>query len=410
MTSQATTRRTPRGSLRPPAARLLRLALAALPLAACARAGAVRAPAEDHGAFVVTLGADTVALERFTRSATRLEGDLLVRQPTTMLVHYVTMLGANGMPTRLEYAARRPDGSPIAGQPRSVALTFGPDTVVREVTRDTVARQRLAAPGAFPSLPNSFAHWELVLAHMRATGRDSASVQVLGATAPRAQTWPVRLLSGDSARIWYFGDPQRVHTDARGRILGLDARATTNKVVVQRLAALDVEGLGRSFAAREAQGMGYGVNVRDTVRATIGGAQVSVNYWRPLRRGRQIFGPGGLVPPDTVWRTGANDATQLATTATIELGGATVPAGTYTLWTIPGRGTGDWRLVVNRQFGQWGTEYHADRDLARVPLGVEQVGAPAERFTIAIESGEGGRGTLVMTWDRTRLTAPIVVR
>ena len=88
-------------------------------------------------------------------------------------------------------------------------------------------------------------------------------------------------------------------------------------------------------------------------------------------RGRTIF--GGLVPYGQVWRTGANAATSFVTTADIVINGVTVPEGRYTLYSIPERasdGSVTWHLIVNKQIGQWGTEYHPEQDLVRIPLTV----------------------------------------
>jgi len=122
-------------------------------------------------------------------------------------------------------------------------------------------------------------------------------------------------------------------------------------------------------------------------------------------RGRAIF--GALVPYGAVWRTGANAATQLSTDRDLDLGGARVPAGTYTLWTIPG--PSGWTLIVNAQTGQWGTEYHADRDVVRIPMRVTTVRGRLERFTISIVPGRRG-GVLRMAWDRTRAAIPFTVK
>jgi hypothetical protein len=109
-----------------------------------------------------------------------------------------------------------------------------------------------------------------------------------------------------------------------------------------------------------------------------------------------------------VWRTGANAATQLTTSAPITLAGMRLPAGAYTLWTIPReRGV---ELIVNRQTGQWGTGYAAAHDLGRAPMAAETLAAPVDRFTISIEPADARRGTLAMAWGPFRWTAPIKVR
>jgi hypothetical protein len=89
----------------------------------------------------------------------------------------------------------------------------------------------------------------------------------------------------------------------------------------------------------------------------------------------------------------------------VRIGGATVPAGTYTLWTlaIPGR----YQLIINKQTGQWGTIYDARQDLARVPLNASTLPTVVERFTIAMDPASAGSGLLTLRWDTTELSVPI---
>lgn len=136
----------------------------------------------------------------------------------------------------------------------------------------------------------------------------------------------------------------------------------------------------------------------DSVRATIQGAEIDIQYGRPSMRGRKIFGK--LVPYDQVWRTGANEATHLRTSADLRVGDTQVPAGHYTLYTIPRKD--EWTLVINRQTGQWGTEYHADRDFARLPLNVERLESAVDTFTMKVERGDEHDGVLSLEWANTR--------
>ena len=141
---------------------------------------------------------------------------------------------------------------------------------------------------------------------------------------------------------------------------------------------------------------------RAAAQGTVGTATVSVDYGRPSRRGRQIF--GGLVPFDAVWRTGANAATTLVLGGTVELGGHPLEAGSYTLYSVPARN--GWTLVVNGQTGQWGTEYDAGRDVVRIPMEVSRPPAPVDTFTITVDGG-ASQGRLVLAWDTLQGSLPI---
>jgi hypothetical protein len=143
---------------------------------------------------------------------------------------------------------------------------------------------------------------------------------------------------------------------------------------------------------------------------TIDGKKLSIAYSAPSVRGRKIM--GGLVPYGQVWRTGADNATTFQTDADIvmgaETGGLKVPKGTYTIYTLPG--ANDWQLIVNRQTGQFGTEYDQRQDLGRVKMAMAQTPAPVERFKIELSSAGAKKGLLKMTWERTEVSVPITVQ
>lgn len=137
---------------------------------------------------------------------------------------------------------------------------------------------------------------------------------------------------------------------------------------------------------------------RDTAEMRFGNDVIRVDYGRPYMRGRKIMGE--LVPYGRVWRTGANAATTLITTRDLRIGDVRVPEGTYTLYTLPGEG--EWQLIINRQTGQWGTEYDQAQDLARIPMRVERLEQPVEQFTIDFEPGSGNVFNLNLRWENTR--------
>ena len=143
----------------------------------------------------------------------------------------------------------------------------------------------------------------------------------------------------------------------------------------------------------------------ETTKATIGGAAISIEYGRPYMRGRKIV--GALVPYDRVWRTGADAATTLTTSKPLIIGTAAVPAGKVTLYTLPSES--GWKLIVNKQTGQWGTEYDQAQDLARVDLTTRALSTPVDQLTIAIEPAGSG-GVLKISWETTELTVPVTVK
>ena len=140
-----------------------------------------------------------------------------------------------------------------------------------------------------------------------------------------------------------------------------------------------------------------------TADVTLKGQTISIQYSRPSMRGRKIM--GGLVPYGEVWRTGANEATQISTPLNLTIGGANVPAGLYTLYSLVGEH--NWKLIINKQTGQSGTEYHANQDLVRVDMQIGKTSAPVEQFTISWKKTGEAAADLIFEWETTRLTVPV---
>jgi Protein of unknown function (DUF2911) len=138
------------------------------------------------------------------------------------------------------------------------------------------------------------------------------------------------------------------------------------------------------------------------------GKTVKMDYSSPRAKGRKIFAPESekaLVPSGEIWRTGANEATTFVTGANVSVGGRDVPAGSYTIFTVPKEEA--WTLVVSKKTGEWGTDYPGEgEDLARIPMNVSKTAAPVENFTISFDQA-GGKCTLRMEWENTRASVEI---
>jgi len=143
-----------------------------------------------------------------------------------------------------------------------------------------------------------------------------------------------------------------------------------------------------------------------TATVAISGKKLTISYSAPSMRGRKIM--GALVPYGRWWRTGADSATTFQTEADLDIGGLKVPKGAYTIYTLPG--AKEWLLIINKQVGQFGTEYDQKQDLGRVKMTLAQTPAPVERFKIELLSTGGNKGLLKMAWERTDVSVPITVQ
>src|SRR5215469_10158546 len=140
-----------------------------------------------------------------------------------------------------------------------------------------------------------------------------------------------------------------------------------------------------------------------TAEVTLKGKKITIDYSRPFLKGRHVGQE--LAPYGKVWRTGANEATALTTELDLSIGGASVPAGKYTIYSLPSEGT--WKLLISKQTGQWGTEYHEEQDLARVDMQKSQLPQPVEQFTISFDKKSDDSADLVLEWENFRLSVPV---
>lgn len=140
-----------------------------------------------------------------------------------------------------------------------------------------------------------------------------------------------------------------------------------------------------------------------TADVTLKGKKLTIEYSRPSMKGRKVM--GGLVPYGKVWRTGANEATTLTAETDFNIGGTDVPAGKYTLYTLPSEDT--WKLIINKQTGQWGTNYDQGQDLARVDLKKTSLNQPVEQFTISFKKKNDSTADLVLQWETTEFSVSV---
>ncbi len=132
---------------------------------------------------------------------------------------------------------------------------------------------------------------------------------------------------------------------------------------------------------------------------------IKITYSRPHKRGREVFSDTGLAPYNQVWRTGANEATELTVTNAIKIGGHELEAGTYSLFSIPKENS--WTIILNKELGQWGAyRYNPEHDVLRFDVPVKNTETAYEPFTIEFEQEKQGVN-LMMMWDQTQVSIPI---
>lgn len=373
----------------------------------------------ERAAFVTTLGRDTVVVESVTRNGGHVDGYIVVRVPGTVLCHYSADVGKDGTVTHTVLEVKPLGTSEVHDQRVSMDFDGGDVRVTADAPSGAQSATRKVAKDGFPffmtgfgssyGLYSSLGMYELFLPRVLSGAKDTTMVSSIDMATARTGTRQFVRRSPTLVNVDYFGVGwTELTVDADGHITSADAtKATTEKTQTKRTDFLDVEKLAKGFAAADRAGKGIGTaSPNQVAKGSIGGTPVVVTFGSPKKRGRDIL--GNVVAYDRVWRTGANEATTIAFARDVAIGGQAVPAGTYSLWTIPGH-DGTVQLIVNRQHGQWGTDYDAAQDLVHVPMHVATASTPREDFGIDVP-GTGNTADLRMSWDTFVWTAPITVK
>ena len=141
------------------------------------------------------------------------------------------------------------------------------------------------------------------------------------------------------------------------------------------------------------------------VAATIAGKKITIDYYAPSMHGRKIM--GALVPYGEVWCTGANWATKITTEAPLQMGTLKLPAGSYSIWTLPN--AGEWMLIINKQTGQFHKDYDSSTDFGRTKMNLKTLANPVETFKIELRNDGGNQGTLALDWETTEASIPFTI-
>jgi hypothetical protein len=373
--------------------------------------------------FLTMLGHDTISIESITRQGNTLTSDEVDRFPRVRIRHTVVNFNDDASIRHLEMNIYTPS-EPSGQRDRKVVADVANNNVHLSKTDSSGTVNRDFPTGGsivVAHVPQMYSLYELYF--IAALKQAAASKLAAGSPVQMRQFYIDREFDRfplghatvsplDSGKIeithdWLSGTGEAM-MDSGNNMLSYSGARTTYNVQVKRLATpSDLKGIADRFEAKEtADGFVKSLSVRDTARAQIRNSIFTIDYGRPLLRGRTLL--GDVIPYDRVWRTGANAATQFTTSTPIRLAGMQVPAGTYTLFTAPHTNGVD--LIVNKQTGQWGTEYNHSLNLGITRMISKVATTTVEEFTISILPGDNRNGTLVLEWGSFRWIAPIEVQ
>ncbi|MDZ7806096.1 MAG: DUF2911 domain-containing protein [Gracilimonas sp.] len=355
----------------------------------------------DESYFVTKLGNDTLAVEQFLKTESGMAATVILRSPETRFSKYSLELDETGGISQMQ----RTDYPPNVGFSGEGALTQsiarqGDSLSVKVYGEDgTSAYMAPYEAGTLPFI--DMVHWPFELAFNAAveTGQDTVNQPLLSGN--RISNFIIADIEGDSMTIRHpFRGVMGVNVTPEGNIKHLDAGLTTRKLKVNRVSSVDMNALADRYAGNPIGELSGAVSAEYAFANT----NFRVDYGSPQKRGRDLF--GNIVPYGEVWRTGANRATHFYTSEDLRFGDLEVPAGEYTLFSIPEEEGGT--LIINSQTGQNGNSYDESRDLGRVPMNVTTKDDVTEAFTITVEeTDEGGRINLI--WGNTIYSSDFMI-
>ncbi|HSI76975.1 MAG TPA: DUF2911 domain-containing protein [Lunatimonas sp.] len=189
-----------------------------------------------------------------------------------------------------------------------------------------------------------------------------------------------------------------LHLNEQGKLESIDGIGSSLNFIGSVVPHFNMDSVINTYAERVKMHGNIGpIILRDTLNTVINNVVFEIKYRRPSVRGRIIF--GSVVPYNKIWRTGANQATTLQIDRPVYFGDQELPAGTYSIFTLPKEE--GWTLIFNKEVGIWGTDYNAEHDVLRVPMKVENIEESVELMTIEIKPFDKG-GVFQIIWDKKK--------
>jgi hypothetical protein len=355
--------------------------------------------------FVATLGTDTVIVETYNMLPNHLYGKAFLRYPEDRVGIFDFHFYPDGSIKHYSMSYMHPDNSNVALSGtegvycENDTCTWFESRTGRETeyVNKRPARQMDFIGGWTPTL--SLIEWNCM--RLMKSGKQTLPITMINDYIGIKQ---VAVSKGKGDTLIFGGDfleYTKIKATAEGRIMAYDGTATPWNYIVTRHQPIDVDEVAKRMSKKPKIGI---PSPHARVNFTIANDTIHLSYGKPFKRGRKIF--GGVVPYDSIWRTGANDPTKINLPYAITFGKITIPKGEYSLYTIPG--VENWTLIFNTDLKQWPTEPNRSKDIARIPLKVQKATRQTDQFIIDIEPVKGG-GIIKFVWDETQAFAPFQV-
>jgi hypothetical protein len=355
--------------------------------------------------FVAKLGTDTVIVETYNMLPNHLYGKAFLRYPEDQIGVFDFHFYPDGSIKHYSVSFMNPDSSYITSSGTS-GVYCEDDTCTwfaswkggeDEYTNKRAVKHIDFIGGWTPTI--SLLEWNCM--RLIKSGEQSLPITLIN---DYIGTRNVAVWKGKEDTLIFGGDfleYTKLKVTPEGRILYYDGTATPWNYIATKLEPINVDEVAKRMTKTPKIGI---PSPEVKVDFVVANKIINLSYGRPSKRGRKIF--GGIVPYDSVWRTGAGDPTTLTLPYNIQFGKSVIPKGKYALYTIPG--ADQWTLIFNTDLTQWPTEPNRSKDFVLIPLRVKRLPTPVEQFNIVIESSIDG-GIIKFIWDDTEAYAPFKI-
>ena len=351
--------------------------------------------------FVATLGTDTVIVETYNMLPNHLYGKAFLRYPEDRIGVFDFRFYPDGSIQYYSISYMKPDSSYVTSSgtqgvfcEKDTCTWFSSERDRKgEYVNRHLAKQMDFIGGWTPTL--SLIEWNCM--RLIKSGKQSLPITMLN---DYIGVRHVAVSKGNDNTMIFGGDfleYAKIKSTPEGRILAYDGTATPWNYIVTKLKPINVDEMAKRISKKAKIG---DPSPKSKVNFAIANDTIDLSYSRPFKRGRKIF--GGVVPFDSVWRTGAGDPTKINLPYDIQFGKIAIPKGEYCLYSIPGKS--GWTLIFNTDFKKWPTEPNRSKDFALVPLQVRKAVQPTDQLTITIDPVKGG-GIIKIIWDETEAFA-----
>jgi hypothetical protein len=358
--------------------------------------------------FVATLGIDTVMVETYSMVNNYIYGKAFIRYPEDYIGVFSLHFYPDGSIRTFDIEAMHPENSSIPFETKGLfgyrqSMLCQYDTCVwyaawpggkQEYVHKHPARHMDFIGGWTPIL--SLIEWQCM--RLAKTGKQHLPLMLIN---DYIGTRPIGISRGANDTM-IFGGPfleyAKVNTTPEGRMTKYDGTGTPWGFRVTKMPPINIDEVAERMSKKPAIGI---PSPEVEVHFNVGHSNIDVSYGRPSKRGRTIF--GGVVPYDSIWRTGASHPTKITLEHDIQINETIITKGAYSLYTIP-RKEANWTLIFNTDLIQWPTDPNRSKDFKQVPLKVRKPAKITEQFTIDIEETTDG-GILKFTWDDTEASA-----